>query len=398
MRVVILYNSSWYVFLLRQNLIASLQAAGHRVIVVAPLDRYTDRVKQLGVEFIPIDMRGSACSPLIEAWTLASVCRALRAAEPDVVLSFTVKCNLYAGLCRRLHEFRHVANVSGLGQLFDGSYGVSRGVQMLYRVALARTHVVLFQNAEDRSRLTTSGAVQVDSSRVIPGSGVDLSRFVPVQHAPRSPRAFLMFGRLLPKKGFDDFMEAAGELRRRHGGRVVFWILGAADPTRPESLKLLERIQAEHARGVIRYLQSTDDPVPFIREADVVVLPSTYNEGIPRSLLEALACAKPVVTTDWKGCRETVEHGKNGYLVRPHDTKSLTENLDLLARCEDGELERFGRHSRTIAEQRFDERIVLQAYHEAIGDGSRSNSATSNFLETSTYRAGGMARLETREA
>ena len=94
MRVVILYNSSWYVFLLRQNLIASLQAAGHRVIVVAPLDRYTDRVKQLGVEFIPIDMRGSACSPFIEAWTLASVCRALRAAEPDVVLSFTVKCNL----------------------------------------------------------------------------------------------------------------------------------------------------------------------------------------------------------------------------------------------------------------------------------------------------------------
>jgi len=391
MRVVILYNSSWYVFLLRQNLIASLQAAGHQVIVAAPVDAYTERVKQLGVDFIPIDMCGTTRSPLAEAWTLASVYKALRGAEPDVVLSFTVKCNLYAGLCRRLLEFRHVANVSGLGQLFDGATGTGRGVQMLYRVALARTHAVLFQNAEDRSRLTTNGAVKADCSKVIPGSGVDLSRFVPVQRTARSPRAFFMFGRLLPKKGFDDFMAAAKELKQRRGNDVVFWILGAADHTRPESLKLLERIQEGHARGAVRYLQSTDDPVPFIREADVVVLPSTYNEGVPRSLLEALACAKPVVTTDWKGCRETVEHGKNGFLVRPYDTNSLIEALDHLAQCQDKELERFGRHSRAIAEQRFDERLVLQAYNEAIGDGGCSSISSEKLDDSQLDRVSGMA-------
>lgn len=391
MRVVILYNSSWYVFLLRQNLIFSLQAAGHQVTVVAPLDKYTERVKQLGVDFIPINMSGTSLSPLAETRALTSVCRALRTAEPDVVLSFTIKCNLYAGLCRRLLKFRHVANISGLGQLFDGAGGVSLGVQMLYRIALARTQVVLFQNAEDRSRLTGSSAVKADLSRVIPGSGVDLSRFVPSQYTARSPRAFLMFGRLLPKKGFDDFMVAANELKRRRGNEVVFWILGAADHTRPESLKLLERIQEGHARGAVRYLQSTDDPVPFIREADVVVLPSTYNEGVPRSLLEALACAKPVVTTDWKGCRETVEHGKNGFLVRPHDTNSLIEALDHLVQCKDKELERFGRQSRAIAEQRFDERLVLQAYHEAIRDGHCLRTSPKDLYGPEFDRTGSMA-------
>lgn len=339
------------------------------MIVIAPEDGYTDRVKQLGVEFVPIRMRASSSSPIAEAWTLSSVFQALRDSRADVVLSFTVKCNLYAGLCRRILDFRHVANVSGLGQLFDGNAGIRRGVHHLYRIALAHTHVLFFQNAEDRSRLLASGAVNEERSQVIPGSGVDLSRFQPVQRMPHQQRAFLMFGRLLPKKGFDHFIEAARELRRRYTDRVAFWILGAPDQTRTESLELLARIQQAHAQGVVRYLHATDDTVPYIREADVVVLPSTYNEGVPRSLLEALACGKPVVTTDWKGCRDTVEHKKNGLLVRPNDTGSLTEALDVLTRCDVELLEQYGYESRRLAEQRFDERLVLEAYLREIEPG-----------------------------
>ncbi len=370
MRIVILYNSSWYVFLLRQNLIASLQAAGHSVTVIAPVDNYTERVKKLGVGFIPIGMRGSSSSPIVEAWTLKSIYRALREAKADVVLSFTVKCNLYAGLCRRFISFRHIANVSGLGQLFDAGVGVRRGVNALYRMALARTNLVFFQNNEDKARLQDSGVVDEERALVIPGSGVDLLRFAPIERPLRAERAFLMLGRLLPKKGFDHFIEAARELKTRYGDRVTFWILGAVDPTRAESIELLERIERAHAQGVVRYLQSTDDPLPIIRESDVVVLPSTYNEGVPRSLLEALACGKPVVTTDWKGCRDTVEHGKNGFLVRPGDTASLIESLEQLAQCDAQFLACLGQKSRELAQRRFDEQVVLQAYLGALGEGS----------------------------
>jgi glycosyltransferase involved in cell wall biosynthesis len=178
-----------------------------------------------------------------------------------------------------------------------------------------------------------------------------------------------MFGRLLPKKGFYHFLRAATELKRRCGDRVVFWVLGAPDPERAESVELLTHVMDHHARGVIRYLQSTDDPLPYIREADVVVLPSTYNEGIPRSLLEALACGKPIVTTDWKGCRETIDHGRNGFLISPDSSEALIDALLEMVSYDDTKLAAFGRRSRQMAEERFDEGVVIGAYHQALQDG-----------------------------
>jgi glycosyltransferase involved in cell wall biosynthesis len=368
MRIVILYNSSWYVFLLRKNLIVSFLDAGHSVTVVAPEDAYTQRVKRLGVAFAPISLTRSGTAPVGEARTLGQVYLRLRTLDPDAVCSFTVKCNLYAGLCKRGLRFRHIANISGLGQLFDGEQSWQRWVHAAYRFSLARTEHIFFQNKEDMAHLLDRRIAEYSRASLIPGSGVDLTRFRPglkAQHG--NVRSFLMFGRLLPKKGFYLFLEAAKLLKQKHGERVVFWILGASDPERSESIDLLARIMEAHARGIVRYLQSTDDPLPFIQEADAIVLPSTYNEGVPRSLLEALACGKPVVTTDWKGCRETIDHGSNGFLVQPDSLDSLVTALDKLVRCEDEELHRFGRRSRCLAEERFDEQTVIDAYHRALG-------------------------------
>jgi glycosyltransferase involved in cell wall biosynthesis len=366
MRIVILYNSCWYVFLLRRNLIASLLEAGHSVTVVAPEDAYTDRVRQLGASVVPIRMTRSGTSLVGEAWTLAQIYVALRRIAPDVVLSFTVKCNFYAGLCKRRLSFHHVANISGLGQLFDANTSLYRTAHTLCRLSLARTEQVFFQNQDDLVSLTRHRTVAPNRATLIPGSGVDLARFTPRTRNAGRTRAFLMFGRLLPKKGFYHFLRAAEELKRRYGDTVAFWILGAADPERQESQELLVQILDAHARGTVRYLHATDDPRPYIQEADAVVLPSTYNEGIPRSLLEALACGKPIVTTDWKGCRETVEDGRNGFLISPDSSESLTEALRTLITCDYATLTTFGHRSRQIAEERFDENLVLRAYHEAI--------------------------------
>ena len=367
MRVVILYNSSWYVFLLRQNLVASLNKAGCNVTVVAPEDAYTERVKNLGVSFVPVLMSRSGTSLVSEALTVSQIYQALRKVRPDVVLSFTVKCNLYAGLCKRRLAFKHVANISGLGQLFDQISSFRRLALYMYRFALARTENVFFQNRDDLSHLVGQEIVAPQRATLLPGSGVDLERFVPTAKMMQNKRTFLMFGRLLPKKGFAHFLEAARILSAQYGARVSFWILGAVDHERSESQALLQDILDAHAKGIVRYLQSTDDPLPYIREADVVVLPSTYNEGIPRSLLEALACGKPIVTTDWKGCRETVEDGQNGFLVVPDNTEALTRAMHDLVVADNEKLNSFGKRSREIAEARFDEGLVLSAYHRAVG-------------------------------
>jgi len=367
MRAVILYNTSWYVFLLRRNLIKSLQAAGCDITVVAPYDAYTERIKALGVSFIPISMSPRSVSPLDEAGTLVSVFRALKRAQPDVVLSYTAKCNLYAGLLRRTLGFRQIANISGLGEGFQRVGLLPAVMKRLYRSALYTCDVIFFQNRDDREMCIAHMLVDHERSRIIPGSGVDLEAFVPAPKSLPRPLTFLMFGRLLPQKGFRAFMESAQALHDTFGSNVAFWIMGAADHERPESIELLGEIMTAHGQGYVRYLQSTDDVLPILRDADVAVLPSTYNEGIPRSLVEALACGKIIVTTDWKGCRETVQHGRNGFLVPPHDTESLTRALRRIIETPERERARMSLESRRLAESRFNERLVIDAYKSALG-------------------------------
>lgn len=381
MRIVILYNSCWYVFLLRRNLVASLLRAGHSVTVVAPEDAYTERVQQLGATFIPIQMSRSGTSILGEIVAVSQIFTALRGVGPDVVLSFTAKCNFYAGLCKRLLSFRHIANISGLGQLFDGQGSLYNAAHYMCRMSLALTEVVFFQNPEDMGSLTQAGTVSHERATLLPGSGVDLARFRPHSRAPSRARVFLMFGRLLPKKGFYHFIRAAEKLKRSYGDASTFWILGAVDQERQESQELLSKIMDAHAQGIVRYLHSTDDSRPYILEADVIVLPSTYNEGVPRSLLEALACGKPIVTTDWKGCRETVEDGKNGFIVAPDSWESLAHALQEVMVLEPSRLTAFGNRSRQIAEERFDESLVITAYHRAI---DQTGAPSSQYLMNST--------------
>jgi glycosyltransferase involved in cell wall biosynthesis len=366
MRVVILYNTSWYVYLLRRNLIATLREAGCEVIVVAPRDSYTERLINLGVRHVSIPLEPGSANPLTELHTFKAIRRALKLLRPDAVLSFTIKCNLYAGFCKRFTPFVQVANISGLGLAFERA-GLMRTVaKSLYKLALKRTDHIFFQNHEDLQNCSRAKLVALNRSRVIPGSGVDLSAFLPTPRKPGRPRTFLMFGRLLPQKGYDLYLAAAKRLRAELGVGVACWILGSADQGRPDSVELLSRIHKAHDHGYIRYLQSSDDVRPFLNESDIVVLPSTYNEGVPRSLLESMASAKAIITTDWKGCRETVVHGRNGHLIPPHDGESLYQSMRHMALCSESELASFGRESRKRSEEQFDEKIVLEAYANAL--------------------------------
>lgn len=384
MRVVILYNTSWYVYLLRRNLIARLQEAGCEVIAVTPTDAYTERLRRLGCEHVPIPLEPGGTSPTAELSTFLAITKALRALRPYAVLSFTIKCNLYAGLAKRFVPFKQIANISGLGSAFGGRLILRETAKRLYRVSLKTTDHIFFQNRDDLHSCVAASLVPRERSVVIPGSGVDLSAFTPTPRTQGRPRTFLMFGRLIPQKGYDLYLSAAERLRHEFGEDVNFWILGKPDHERAESIALYHRISKAHGRGSIRYLQSTDDVRPILNEADVVVLPSTYNEGVPRSLLEAIASGKPVITTDWKGCREVVEHGENGYLVEPHSEESLYQAMRGLVTCSDESLNSLGRSSRERAERLFDEELVLERYLNALGLNYQPQLRAENIIATAT--------------
>jgi glycosyltransferase involved in cell wall biosynthesis len=171
---------------------------------------------------------------------------------------------------------------------------------------------------------------------------------------------------MVPKKGYGLFLEAAKKIKEKYGKRAEFWIMGIIDQSRVESVMLYKRIKEFNSQGWIRYITEQEDVVQILQQADVLVLPSNYNEGVPRSLMEALACGKPIITTDWKGCRDTVDHGRNGYLVKVGDLNDLIIHFIKLLELSEEEMEKMGTASREKAVSCFDEKDIIEYYLRQI--------------------------------
>lgn len=383
LNVAIVANSSWYLFNFRCNLIRSLQAAGHRVITMGSHDAHSQRVASLSEMHCDIPFSGTGTNPVRELPAVLALRKAFRKHRIDVVLSFTPKANVYSAQALTGLPARLVVNVSGLGRAF-GAAGVLRFiVQMLYRHMFSRSEWVFFQNDEDHRYFLDRRWVRPERCSRLPGSGVDLSRFAPrpaqASELAGSSTSFLLIARMLWDKGIGEFVEAA-KLVRTHRPDAVFRLLGAVEQPGPAAVPrmMLERWQAE---GWIDYLGTTDDVVTCIANADCIVLPSSYREGVPRSLLEAAAMAKPIIASDSVGCRDTVDDGVTGFLCRPKDAAALAERMLKFMSLPPDERIRMGRRGRSKVEREFDERIVLDSYVNLLerwlpAHGITRNSAT----------------------
>ncbi len=368
-KVVLFANSTWCIYNFRFNLIRSLVDEGCDVNVVAPLDptyandTFIRGFRDLGVKFHAVPLQPRGLNPLREVLSILSIFRTLKALKPDIVLSYTVKCNLYAGFCRQLLGFQQVANVPGLGEVFERRSLISFIVSWLYRLSFRGMSKAFFQNVEDLRYCLERDLVPAANCVVIPGSGVDLSRFQPA-YPPRhkAKRTFMMFGRLLPQKGYREYVEAAKELKATLGDQVECYVMGIEDKNRPESAELYQMLTEASEQGHIKLIPAAVDVTPVLAEIDAVVLPSRYNEGIPRSLLEALASGKVIITTDWRGCRETVRDRINGYLVDVNNVGDLVQAMMSVASASDLAIRNMGRQSRLLVEERFDEQVVLDEY------------------------------------
>jgi glycosyltransferase involved in cell wall biosynthesis len=373
MKIMLCANTSWYLYNFRKNLISVIQRQGHEVYAIAPFDNHTRKLQELGVHWLHLTLHQTEKNPLTELRSLLHLFRLVHKIQPDVVLTFTIKCNIYVGLLTRVYPVAQIANISGLGEVFDRKSLVNLLVCQLYRTALKKSRKVFFQNREDLHTFIRKKILPEVLCERIPGSGVDLSTFTPPgKHDESETRIFLMFGRVVPRKGYDLFLQAAQQIKQRQNTQASFWILGIQDRSRKESITLFQQIVESHTRGIVRYMPPTDDVVPIIQQADVVVLPSYYHEGVPRSLLEAMACGKPIITTNWKGCRDTVEHGINGYLIEKGDLSALTKYMEFFIRADREVLQKMGAASRKKAEKEFDENLIISKYLAELGSSTWS--------------------------
>jgi glycosyltransferase involved in cell wall biosynthesis len=360
--IVVCANTCWYIYNFRMPLIRVLLARGWRVTVLAPRDEYTQRIIADGAGFRHLPLSAKGTNPLHELGAILSFRAAYRKLRPTVVLHYTIKPNIYGSLAARSLRIPVINNVSGLGAMFTGGKR-EKLAKLLYRIAFRRARLVFFQNPDDRGLFLDASLIDSRRTELLPGSGVDTDHFSPRVRG-EGPFTFLLAARLLKDKGVEDFISAA---RMLHTGQREprFILLGrhdAADPHCVDAAMLDTAVRD----GIVEIPGHTDDVRHFIAEADCVVLPSYYREGVPRSLLEAASMGKPLIAADSVGTREPVQHGVNGFLCRPRDPEDLAQKMRTVMEAGPEKRASMGEASRCIAKERFDERVVLAAYLKAI--------------------------------
>lgn len=363
--VVISANTSWYLFNFRKNTISTLINNGYHVIVLAPFDEYSDKLKQLGAEFVNIDIDQGGTNPIHDFKTFLSFYKFYSSRNVNVVLNFTPKNNIYSTFAAALCGIKIINNIAGLGFVFVNEGLISKIARLLYKHSQRRASKIFFQNEDDRDLFIQSDFVARSITDRLPGSGVDLSRFTVIEAPDDGVVRFILIARMLYDKGITQYIESARMLKRKYGNNIEFYLLGFLDVNNPSAVSESE-MQAWVDEGIVKYLGVSDCVEQEIGKIDCVVLPSFYREGVPKSLLEAGAMGKPIITTDNVGCRDTVDHGVNGFLCEPRSSQSLMEMLDKVICMTHQQRLSMGLRSRHKMESEFDEQIGIAKYLSAI--------------------------------
>lgn len=366
MKLLFLLNEADYFLSHRLPVALAAQQAGYAVHVAAPVNLLAqEKIEACGFTFHPVLISRKGLAPWREAYSLYSIYRLYRKLCPDFVHLLTIKPVLYGSIAARLAGVPAVvAAITGMGyvQTAQGWQAccLRAIVRCLYRAAFGHGNLrVIFQNPDDRSVLLGMKLIQPEQAVLIRGSGVDMAVFHPVPETGGTPLVMLA-SRLLWDKGVGEFVAAAEHLQAQ-GLKARFVLVGDSDPGNPAAI-LVEQLEAWQRAGFVEWWGRRDDMPGVLAQAHVVCLPS-YGEGLPKVLIEAAACAKPLVATDAPGCREIVQNGVNGSLVPVKDTAALAKALRRLIENPDLRKE-MGLRSRDLAVAEFAvDRVIAETLH-----------------------------------
>jgi glycosyltransferase involved in cell wall biosynthesis len=363
-KIFVVINRAWNIYNFRSGLIRALVQAGCEVVAVAPRDESVEGIEALGARFVHLPIQEHGMRPWQELLLCWRLWRLLRQERPQAFLGYTIKPNTYGSFLAARQGVVVINNISGLGAGFLGRGWLQSLVAWMYKHSLARSARVFFQNAIDAEFFVSNAWVRPEQAQVIPGSGVDLQHFHPMNMgSPGAGLRFLYVGRLLGNKGLRELAHAARTIRSEMSG-VEFALLGSLEESNPDSIAPAE-LAAWLEEGLFEYLGVTDDVRHHVAASDCVVLPS-YREGTSRSLLEAMAMAKPVITTDAPGCGHLVASGENGWMCRARSAQSLADALRACARATPEQRLIKGRNARKHVQTHCSEHVVLDAYFTVL--------------------------------
>jgi len=362
-KVAIVINSAWQGYNFRLNLARELKENNYEVVFIAPEDgKYSNKLKQ-EFKFIPVAFKAGGVSPIDDLKVCFSLYKAYKENRFDIVLNFTIKPNIYSSIVAKLLKIESINNITGLGTVFIKTTLITTVVKLLYRVSLACSTHVFFQNHEDKNYFLSKGLVSVNRCSVIPGSGVDTDKFTPIDIDTDGIFRFLLVARVIRDKGIFEYIDAAYILKKKYS-QIEFGLLGELDSINRTAIST-KKIHKLHDNGVINYLGKTDNVREQLVNANCVVLPS-YREGSPRSLMEASSMAIPIITTDVVGCRQVIDDGITGLLCRVKDPSDLALKMEVMLNLTENDREHMGKLGREKMLKEFDESIVINEYMNTV--------------------------------
>lgn len=363
-KILIVSNVTAGLVSFRSELIGAL-AKEYEVIVLATDNGRRDILEALGAKVITVEMERHGTNPLKEIKIVSFYKKQMKEIKPFIVLTYTIKPNIYAGMAAASLGIPYVANVTGLGSGVENGGLIQKITIPMYRYGLRKAQKVFFQNTSNLAFMKDRKMIKEGQYDLIPGSGVNLEKYTVQPYPEGDTIDFVFISRVVKEKGIDQYLDAAREIGKKHP-ETRFHICGGCEERYEKVLKEL------NDDGTIIYHGRIDDIVKMHRQCACTVHPSFYPEGMSNVLLESCACGRPIITTDRPGCREIVDDGVNGFVVKQRDSQDLIEKLEKFLSLSVEDRKNMGLAGRSKVEREFDRNIVVQKYIEEIRKGKRN--------------------------
>lgn len=355
-KILVLTNHSYMLYRFRLELLKKLSEE-HEVVLSMPFVGHEDDFKIEGFRCIETDVDRRGINPVTDLKLFRFYQKLLKAEKPDLVITYSIKPNVYGGMACRLAGIPYCANVQGLGTAFQSST-LAKIVTVMYKMALSKAQTVFFENWGNANEFLNRKILAKDKITVLNGAGINLRKYALAEYPENEIIHFLYLGRIMREKGMDELFASAHRLHQE-GVPFLLDLVGFFEDEYKEQVEELERM------GIARFHGFQTDPVPYYAAADCVVLPS-YHEGMSNVLLEAAAMGRPVITSDIPGCRESVENGVTGLLCKAKDTDTLYEQMLKMSRLSAAQRYEMGLAGRKKMEAEFDKDAVVQATIDAL--------------------------------
>jgi len=364
-RLVFSGNTAWGMYNFRGKLLKHY-ADGVRVTVIAPYDEvYSEKLRELGCEVVDIDIQSKGTNPFVDLLLILKYMKLFRRLKPDFSITYTIKPNIYASIAARILGIPFLPVTTGLGYIFLHNNLTSKIARSLYKFAFQKAPQVWFLNHDDMRIFMEAGLVSEERVRLLHGEGIDTEKLplMPLNDASDS-FTFLLIGRMIADKGLYEYAEAAKMVKRKCPD-AHFWLLGPLWKENPAAVSE-EQLRLWDSEGIVSYLGATDDVTQYIRQADCIVLPSSYREGVPFTLMEGASMGRPLIATDIPGCQDVVINGKTGYLCEVKNASSLAHAMEKMMALNPIQRRQMGLAGREYMEREFDIKHVIKQYDNYI--------------------------------